>query len=64
MKVLYIAPSTQVIFANPVLMNTDSKGWRDPKESLGKETSFEEENETGIPDSFNSLWGDEEVKED
>lgn len=62
MKVLYIAPSTQVILANPVLMNTDSKGWRDPSLSLGKETSFEEE-ETGIPDGFTNIWGDEEEKE-
>jgi hypothetical protein len=30
-----------------------------------KETSdFEEENETGIPDSYTSIWGDEEEKED
>ena len=64
MKALYIAPSTKVFFSSPILMTTDSDGWRDPKESLGKETSFEEENETGIPDSYTSIWGDDEEKED
>lgn len=59
MKKIYIAPITHVVFANPVLMNTDSDGWRDPKDSCGKETTFEEENETGIPDQYTSIWGDE-----
>ena len=58
MKKNYIAPSTHVVLANPVLMNTDSDGWRDPKDSCGKETTFEEV-ETGIPDHYTSIWGDE-----
>ncbi len=62
MKKTYIVPSTQVIFANPVLMNTDSDGWDTPETSLGKENSFEEE--TGIPNAFTNIWGDEEEKED
>lgn len=62
MKALYIAPSTKVIFASPVLMTTDSKGWRDPSQSLGKETVVVEE-ETGIPTKFSNIWGDEEDKD-
>lgn len=64
MKVLYIAPVTKVTFVSPILMITDSTGHNKPEESLGKETSFEEENETGIPDGFTNIWGDEEEKED
>lgn len=63
MKVLYIAPVTKVTFISPILMITDSTGHNKPEESLGKETTFEEENETGIPDQYTSIWGDEE-KED
>lgn len=63
MKVLYIAPVTKVTFVSPILMITDSTGHNKPEESLGKETSFEEE-ETGIPDGFTNVWGDEEEKED
>lgn len=59
MKVLYIAPVTKVTFVSPILMITDSTGHGEPKESLGKETTFEEENETGIPDHYTSIWGDE-----
>jgi hypothetical protein len=61
MKKTYIVPSTQVIFANPVLMNTDSDGWDTPETSLGKESDFEEE-ETPLYQN-NSIWGEEE-KED
>ena len=61
MKKVYIAPSTQVIFANPVLMNTDSDGWDTPETSLGKESDFEEE-EAPVYQN-NSIWGEEE-KED
>ena len=59
MKVLYIAPVTKVTFVSPILMITDSTGHNKPEESLGKEATFEEENETGIPDQYTSVWGDE-----
>ena len=40
----------------------DSEGETDVP--MSKEaTSFEEENETGIPDSYTNIWGDEEEKE-
>lgn len=58
MKVLYIAPVTKVTFVSPILMITDSTGHNKPEESLGKETTFEEV-ETGIPDHYTSIWGDE-----
>ena len=59
MKALYVAPSTRVIFASPILMTTDSVGHDDPSQSLGKETVVVEE-ETGIPTKFSNIWGDEE----
>ena len=31
---------------------------------MSKESEFEEEDKTGIPDSYTSIWGDEEEKED
>lgn len=58
MKVLYIAPVTKVTFVSPILMITDSTGHNKPEESLGKETTFKEV-ETGIPDQYTSIWGDE-----
>lgn len=62
MKKTYIVPSTKVIFASPILMTTDSDGWDTPETSLGKETSFEED-ETGVPNKFSNIWGDEEDKD-
>lgn len=40
------------------------KGIYVPGNAMGKEGSLEEEEETGIPTAFTSLWGDEEEKED
>ena len=51
-----------MIFASPILMTTDSDGWDTPETSLGKETSFEED-ETGVPNKFSNIWGDEEDKD-
>lgn len=61
MKKRYISPAVKVTFVSPVLMNTDSTGWNEPKESLGKETGIEEEEEkTGIPSAFTNIWEDED----
>ena len=32
-------------------------------DDMAKESQFEEENKTSIPDSYTSIWGDEEEKE-
>lgn len=40
----------------------EASGDMDPSEIGAKETAFEEE--TGIPDTFTNIWGDEEEKED
>lgn len=65
MKELYEQPVTEVIELTEeygVMTDMDSEGETDVP--MSKEaTSFEEENETGIPDSYTSIWGDEEEKE-
>ena len=59
----YLSPEIQVI--KPITsyqILEASDGVLDEYES--KESEFEEENKTGIPDSYTNIWGDEEEKED
>lgn len=58
----YLSPEIQVI--KPITsyqILEASDGILEEYES--KESEFEEENKTGIPDSYTSIWGDEEEKE-
>lgn len=60
----YIRPEivvTDLVEAYNIL---ETSGLMDPSEIGAKETAFEEENETGIPNTFTNVWGDEEEKED
>ncbi len=65
MKELYEQPVTEIVELTEgygVMGNMDSEG--ETEDPMSKETtSFEEENETGIPDSYTGIWGDEEEKE-
>ena len=62
MKKEYIKPFVgMVMLASERLLGENSGVADDP---WAKENSFEEEKvETGIPDSYTSIWGDEEEKE-
>ena len=56
----YIKVTT--VYTEPILAGTLEHGVIDT--DLSKESEFEEKNETGIPDSYTSIWGDEEEKKD
>ena len=59
----YISPEIVVKSLIESYSLLEASGDMDPGEIGAKETSFEEE-ETGIPDGFTNVWGDEEEKED
>jgi len=55
----YIKPEivvTSIVESYSIL---ETSGKQDPGTIDAKEASFEEENETGIPDQYTSIWGDE-----
>lgn len=61
MKKEYIKPFvSMVMLASERLLGENSGVASDP---MAKQQEFEEE-ETGIPDTFSNIWGDEEEKED
>lgn len=61
MKKEYIKPFVgMVMLASERLLGENSGVADDP---MAKQQEFEEE-ETGIPDTFTNIWGDEEEKED
>lgn len=61
MKKEYIKPLVGIVMlASEIIMDENSGVASNPK---AKEIEFEEENETGIPDSYTSIWGDDEEKE-
>ena len=64
MKSIYEKPVVEIttVYAEPILAGTLEHGVIDT--DLSKESQFEDENETGIPDSYANIWGDEEEKED
>ena len=63
MKKEYIKPFVgMVMLASERLLGENSGVAYDP---MAKETDIEDEGiETGIPDSYTNIWGDEEEKED
>lgn len=65
MKKQYVLPCVEVkeLYESISLLDP-SVGQIKPGEIMSKESQFEDENETGIPDSYTSIWGDEEEKED
>lgn len=61
MKKEYIKPFvSMVMLASERLLGENSGVANNP---MAKQQEFEEE-ETGIPDTFTNIWGDEEEKED
>lgn len=62
MKIEYIKPSVGIVLLKSDLMVLENSGVA--SNPRAKELDFEEENETGIPDGFTNVWGDEEEKED
>ena len=61
----YLSPEIQIvkpIVTYHILEVSDGVMGDDGYE--GKKGDFEDEIETGIPDSYTSIWGDEEEKED
>lgn len=62
MKMIYQRPvitGLELSEREAFLANSLEKGIYNPGNAMGKEGSFEEEVETGIPDQFTSIWGDE-----
>ncbi len=58
MKKEYIKPSVGIVLLKSDLMVLENSGVAD--DPMAKETTFEEEKvETGIPDQYTSIWGDE-----
>lgn len=60
----YISPEIVVKSLIESYSLLEASGDMDPGEIGAKETAFEEENETGIPNTFTNVWGEEEEKED
>ena len=65
MKSMYEKPYINVttVYSEPILASTLEHGVIGEGDDMAKESQFEEENKTGIPDSYTSIWGDEEEKE-
>ena len=65
MKKIYIIPNLQVtrICEAVSLLEGSKVGEISTGDIMSKESEFEEENKTGIPDSYTNIWGDEEEKE-
>jgi len=58
MKKEYIKPSVGIVLLKSDLMVLENSGVAD--DPMAKENKFEEEKvETGIPDQYTSIWGDE-----
>lgn len=51
------------VYTEPVLASTLEHGVIGEGDDMAKESQFEDDNETGIPNGFTNIWGDEE-KED
>ncbi len=51
------------VYTEPVLASTLEHGVIGEGDDMAKKGEFVEE-ETGIPDNFTNVWGDEEEKED
>ena len=63
MKRVYIKPSVEDLRVDATISLLESSGEIGAGQAEGKENQqFEEE--TGIPDGFTNVWGDEEEKED
>lgn len=62
MKSMYEKPAIEVttVYTQALLVESEHGTI---SEDLSKKSQFEEENETGIPDSYTNIWGDEEEKE-
>ena len=61
MKMTYVKPAItgmEICERECFLAGTLEHGIYDPGNAMGKEGSIEEE--TGIPDKFSNIWGDEE----
>ena len=65
MKSMYEKPLVKVItvFTESFIAESEH-GVIGEGDDMAKESQFEEENKTSIPDSYTSIWGDEEEKED
>lgn len=65
MKSMYEKPYINVttVYTEPVLASTLEHGVIGEGDDMAKKGEFVEE-ETGIPDNFTNVWGDEEEKED
>lgn len=62
MKKEYIKPFVGMVMLASERLLGENSGVAD--KPMAKEIEFEEEGiETGIPDSYTSIWGDEEEKE-
>lgn len=63
MKRVYVKPSVEDLRIDATISLLESSGVIGAGQAEGKENQqFEEE--TGIPDSYTNIWGDEEEKED
>ena len=64
MKSMYEKPLVKVItvFTESFIAESEH-GVIGEGDDMAKESQFEEENKTSIPDSYTSIWGDEEEKE-
>lgn len=64
MKSMYEKPYINVttVYSEPILASTLEHGVIGEGDDMAKKGEFEEE-ETGIPDKFSNIWGDEEDKD-